>query len=399
MSQEVFPSFPGLEFPASRRTKWRTTVRETPSNREYRSTDITFPRYVWKWSYEFLRYKPAQDLLEWAELDGFFNRRHGRLDDFLLRDPDDEYTEDQVFAVGDGTTTKYSLVREFGGFVMPIGRHQTITMRLDYWGGAAVLVRTSATNRWTQSSAINSGDWGKVGGSVTASAHEAPNGTDTGDRFTVSTANSRHYFSQFTSDLAAGSTFTVSGHFKQISGAGWIRIRAGNQAETVHVLQSFNVNNGTAGAAVIETGDCYRVDSGIYQADNGWYRVWLTVNMGDSSTDLGARFFLVEEEDGATSYTGNGTDAIAVWGMQCEVGVEPSVYIPTSSVPVTATHWTANDYGTVTFADPPSVGFRYSWTGFFWWRVRFMSDELDCAKFAQGFYSAKGVEMITVLAE
>jgi uncharacterized protein (TIGR02217 family) len=124
VSNAVFPTLPGIKF-RKRTVRWSTSVRESASGREYRaSTGYTYPRYRYSVPMDFLR--TAVPTAELATLAGFFNARGGRLDDFLYLDPEDSaVTTPQVLGTGDGVTTQYLLVRAYGGYVEPIGRHNS----------------------------------------------------------------------------------------------------------------------------------------------------------------------------------------------------------------------------------------------------------------------------------
>lgn len=122
MSNAVFPTLPGIKF-RKRMLRWSTSVRESASGREYRaSTGYTYPRYKYSVPMDFLR--TAAPTAELAQLAGFFNARQGRFDDFLYTDPEDNaVTTPQSIGTGNGVTTQFLLVRAYGGFVEPIGRH------------------------------------------------------------------------------------------------------------------------------------------------------------------------------------------------------------------------------------------------------------------------------------
>ena len=118
MSNEIYPELPGLSYGVHRKTKWDTDIRKTPTKREYRSSFVTYPVRLLTLSYEFLTGGFTAGHQE--TLEGFFNRHHGALDSFLLRDPDDGQVTAQPFGVGNGAATQFALVRTRGGFVEPV---------------------------------------------------------------------------------------------------------------------------------------------------------------------------------------------------------------------------------------------------------------------------------------
>jgi hypothetical protein len=72
---------------------------------------------------------------------------------------------------------------------------------------------------------------------------------------------------------------------------------------------------------------------GYIKYPNDWYRIWYTVVIISNS---GLRLDVITGIDEAfTSYTGDGTSGVYVWGQQAEAGTFPSSYIPTVGSTVT----------------------------------------------------------------
>ena len=83
---------------------------------------------------------------------------------------------------------------------------------------------------------------------------------------------------------------------------------------------------------------------GYIKYSNGWYRIWYTVNIASNS---GLRLDVITGIDQAyTSYIGDGTSGIYVWGEQAEAGSLPTSYIPTSGSAVTRSADNADMTGT-----------------------------------------------------
>lgn len=112
MGNAVFPALPGLTFDITKEPRWNTRVQTTPSGKELRAAYQSEPIWTWTLKYEVLRQAAAY--LELQELVGFFNARRGRYDSFLFDDPDDDGVTDQNFGAGDGLTTAFQLVRDYG---------------------------------------------------------------------------------------------------------------------------------------------------------------------------------------------------------------------------------------------------------------------------------------------
>lgn len=120
MSQVVFPTLAGLEYPVKRFPEWKTLRQEAMSGLVAKSAPWTYPRWHWEQSYSKLSSAYAQ--LEFQTLVDFFNARQGIYDTFLYADPDDNAVTNQQFAVGDGITAAFQLTRQLitGGFIEPI---------------------------------------------------------------------------------------------------------------------------------------------------------------------------------------------------------------------------------------------------------------------------------------
>lgn len=128
MSDELFPTLPGLAWPIQRTVLAApVAIKTTPSRREFRSRASSAPLYRFTLNFEFLR--ATQAYPEWQALMGFYNRRGGTFDDFVFVDEMDKAVLDQAIGVGDGSTKKFQLARSLGGWLdavyAPVGA-QTI---------------------------------------------------------------------------------------------------------------------------------------------------------------------------------------------------------------------------------------------------------------------------------
>jgi hypothetical protein len=119
MSSSVFPTLPGLQFPIRRASVWEATTKKiTPSKREFRLLNSSFPRYRYTLTYEFLR--SAAAFAEYQTLFGFYDQMGGDYDTFKFTDSEDSNTTLSQIGVGNGSTTKFQLARTLGGATVPI---------------------------------------------------------------------------------------------------------------------------------------------------------------------------------------------------------------------------------------------------------------------------------------
>jgi uncharacterized protein (TIGR02217 family) len=119
MSNEIYPALPGLSIEVKSTPMHNTLIRTSASGIETRATYQAFPTYLISLKYEVLR---AGAQYEKQLLEGFFNARHGSLDDFLFVDSKDSACVNQQFGVGDGITRTFRLTRSlvFNGLQEPV---------------------------------------------------------------------------------------------------------------------------------------------------------------------------------------------------------------------------------------------------------------------------------------
>ena len=99
----------------------------------------------------------------------------------------------------------------------------------------------------------------------------------------------------------------------------------------------FDLNTGTLGTS--ESGV-----SKIESIGNGWYRCSVTI-----TTVLGTQFFIISPSisDNSSSYTGDGTSGVYIFGAQLEALPYATSYIPTNGSTVTRVQDVANNFGDV----------------------------------------------------
>lgn len=117
MSQLVFPNLPGIAIERTRSPEWTDIVHRAISGRAVALSPMTTPNWRYKLKFEFLRAGAEAEL---QAIVGLFNQMHGRADTFLFDDVDDNAASNQQFALGDGNTTSFRLVRSYAGFIEPV---------------------------------------------------------------------------------------------------------------------------------------------------------------------------------------------------------------------------------------------------------------------------------------
>jgi uncharacterized protein (TIGR02217 family) len=139
MSNAIFPAMAGLAWDNTRTPLFNTLVHRAASGREMRMALQAYP--LWRFVLKFEVLRSAVAFAELQTLGGFFLARQGQFDSFLYSDPTDNTITDQSIGVGDGVTTQFQLVRQWGSFVEPVMNVNTLT-NLKVNGAA----QTSPTN-------------------------------------------------------------------------------------------------------------------------------------------------------------------------------------------------------------------------------------------------------------
>jgi hypothetical protein len=181
--------------------------------------------------------------------------------------------------------------------------------------------------------------WGATRASVTTNTIVAPNGTLTGDKLVEDTTATSTHFVQQTLTPTAGTTYTFSCYLKaaERKAAGLIFTGGGASDTGVWI-------NLETGAFIRQTGT--PISFLITSVGNGFFRISVT-SAATTTATLAARINIAEDAVTApSSYTGDGTSGIYVWGAQLEAGAFPTSYIPTTTTALTRNADVASMTGT-----------------------------------------------------
>ena len=154
--------------------------------------------------------------------------------------------------------------------------------------------------------------WVKTRSSVTANAGVAPDGTTTADKMVESTDVGDHFIQRAAVTVSTATTYTLSYYAKAAERTVLAIYVAGVTATGV---TSFNLSNGT----IIATSN--NTVSNIASVGSGWYRCSVTVTTNSTSFSP-----YIYPNTGGTSYAGDGTSGILIWGAQLEAGSTASAY-------------------------------------------------------------------------
>ena len=192
-----------------------------------------------------------------------------------------------------------------------------------------LLVEEARTNLLTYSEDFAGSYWTK--GTITISANNAiaPDGSASADKIVPNAINERNhiiYTDMTSSPLDAFSLFVKPAGFDYVS----LILQASANTDSMGV--QFNLLTGT----VVTSQNANGI---IQDVGNGWYRVTVT-----PTTSTTFYYAVIQPNDGSapntsdffrSTFTGNGSDGVYLWGAQFEAGSFPTSYIPTLGSAVT----------------------------------------------------------------
>ena len=187
---------------------------------------------------------------------------------------------------------------------------------------SAGLVEIPRTNLLQRSEEFNDVFWGKSNVTINPNATTAPNGTLTADKLVENTILTQHAI-----------TRTVTGISNQTSTLSIYLKRDGRDSATIYMFDNSYTNgfgtnvNLLTGTITLNynQGTGVRLNSSITDAGNGWYKCTITGIVGGTSNNIAVYTAIGT----TTSYAGDGTSGVFIWGAQLETGNVATEYIPT----------------------------------------------------------------------
>lgn len=189
------------------------------------------------------------------------------------------------------------------------------------------------TNLALRSQEFDNASWTKNNGTISANAVTAPDGATTADKFVEAATNTNHYVVQNIT-YVNGTTYTFS-VFLKAAGRDYAGINIDEADFGSGAIVKFNLATGTIDAAIVGYGSGYSaVSATITSVGNSWYRCTITVTAGaDTAGDIIVA--PLSGSGGTSTYVGDGSSGIYIWGAQVEAGSFASSPITTTSATVT----------------------------------------------------------------
>jgi len=189
----------------------------------------------------------------------------------------------------------------------------------------------------------------------TTNAGTAPDGTNTALSLIADTNNNTHRLDKNPAGLSVNTQYTFSAHLKAF-GLNYASLTIGEGSNDL-VTNATCVYNLSTGVVESEGSDCD--GSSIETLGNGWYRCSITLTIG-GSISVNAVLIGILSDATTTSFVGNDTDGILVWGPQLEEGANESQYLAndTSSAVSNAGSdgiWEFDDAATISDTYPDSA--------------------------------------------
>lgn len=202
--------------------------------------------------------------------------------------------------------------------------------RLDYFGSTCpqLLMEPTRTNLMTYSQMFDNSAWAKDGVSVSGNIAVSPDGYTNADVMIEDTSLTGHRNSRGAS-FVSGTTYSVSCFVKQGSGNRRFMILLPSAAFGTNYNINYNLQTGTiTSSSVNATGK-------IENYGNGWYRCIAIATATLTATTSLSLYLRQTDSAITTTYTGDGTSSLYLWGVQVEAGAYATSYIPCTAATTT----------------------------------------------------------------
>ena len=228
--------------------------------------------------------------------------------------------------------------------------------RLDYTGGGCPhhLLEPQTTNLITQSNDFSDSSWIKSRSNISIDNAISPNGTQNADKLVEDTTTSNTHSVQ--QNITIGNVSLSGSIFVKADTRNKLRVlisdlTTGDYRIDLN-LDNLTVVENNGGSIGSWTNTSYK----IHNFSNDWYRVELNATKG-AGTQASLSVFLLDD-NGNSSYTGDGTSGVYIFGAQSELGSYAKSYVPTNENTITRLAEFADNAGNAaTFNDSEGMLF------------------------------------------
>jgi hypothetical protein len=208
--------------------------------------------------------------------------------------------------------------------------------RFDYASGVlqGLLLEVASTNLLTRSEAFDNAAWGKTASTVAVDSLAAPDTNVVADKLVDTSAMSGHAVTQ---NLTFPSTANVTKYaLSCVAKAGerrYVELMVFGASAGWNAYCAFDLLTGTMGTIGVNSGTSVSASIVVI---NGFYRCSLMATPTASSTGLGSSILINNSLlPNDSSYLGDGTSGLYLWGAMLEQAATPSTYFPTAGTAAT----------------------------------------------------------------
>ena len=216
---------------------------------------------------------------------------------------------------------------------LPFARTKTLDPRVTFTRASSAtfvdssgVLRSAVTNLLLRSEEFGT-TWSPSNITISPDAIAAPNGTLTADKSIATTTNGAHQLFQVTSGTS-GVTYTISFYVKE---GEYNRFKFGPGNAAVGGADKVVEINLALSNPIVSQEAIFNSSAFVISVGNGWYRVGATFTATATGTMTVAVLQTIINNAGSSSFAGDGTSGIYLWGAQLEQASTVGEYIPTTS--------------------------------------------------------------------